>query len=122
MLSAEQSLSESIPADELAEDSVRCDGYCDRQVHESATVDVAVGARVGEWSDPKPHVGISGIGEGSPVVEQWCVSCADDRFGVEESAYQTRMERATRYITPTTVTAFLLGVMLTLVLSSYFII
>lgn len=121
-MSAEQSLSESIPSDELAEDSVRCKGFCDRQVHESATVDVAVGARVGEWQNPKPHVGISAIEGDTPVIEQWCTSCAKEQFGIEKSAYQTRMEQVTRYITPHTVAAFFFGVILTLVLSSYFII
>lgn len=114
--------SESIPADETAAEAVRCAGPCDRSVHKAATVDVAAGASVGEWDDPKPHVGITGVDGGSPVVEHWCVKCAKVEFGVEESARSARVEKAREYITPSNVASVLLGFALALLLASMFII
>jgi hypothetical protein len=93
-------------------DTVECEGFCEREVFEEATVDVVAGATLGEWTDPKPHVGVTGVDGGDPAVQQWCLSCAEDWFGVHKSATEQRMETVRRYVTPATVAAFLLGVTL----------
>jgi hypothetical protein len=93
-------------------DTVECDGFCEREVFAEATVDVVAGATIGEWDDPDPHVGVTGVDGGAPEVQQWCLSCAEDWFGVHKSATEQRLETVTRYVTPATVAAFLLGLTL----------
>jgi len=85
---------------------------CDREVFSGATVDVVVGAQIGEWADPTPHIGITGVADGSPVSEQWCLSCASDLFEIEKSANEARQERTKPYLNHRTVTAFVLGVLI----------
>lgn len=108
-----------MPGEGEATDTITCESpYCDREVYEAATVDVVAGAIVGEWDDPEPHVGVSGVDSDSPVIEKWCVTCAEEEFGIGKSAYEKRVEQVKRYITARTVAAFALGVALTLIVSS----
>lgn len=94
-----------------AAETVACERpVCDRTVFEGATVDVAVGAVVGQWTDPEPHVGVTGVESDEPELETWCLSCATERFDVERSAHEKRMERASHYITASNLAAFCLGV------------
>jgi len=103
---------EALPDESGVTDSTRCDGYCDREIHEAATVDVVAGAVVGEWDDPEPHVGVSGVEGERPEIEQWCVSCASQEFDVNRSAHEKRVETAKRYITASNLASFFLGVTL----------
>jgi hypothetical protein len=94
------------------QDTVVCNGYCEQEVLKSATVDVVVGATVGEWSDPEIHVGVTGLDGRTPQVEQWCIDCAEERFGVSKSAHERRLETVKHYVTQKTVFAFALGAIL----------
>ncbi|AWB26504.1 hypothetical protein [Halococcoides cellulosivorans] len=95
-------------------DTVQCESpYCEEHVPESATVDVAVGATVGEWTDPVAHIGVTGVDGPTPTVERWCQTCANHQFGVETGAGQHRLERTKQYLTAATAGAFSLGVVLT---------
>ncbi len=110
---------EALPGEDASTATIRCESpYCDREVYEAATVDVVVGATVGEWSDPRPHVGVTGTDSASPVVEQWCLTCAEQEFGIETSAHEKRVEQVSQYVTMRTVSAFLTGIVIALLVSS----
>lgn len=114
---SDQETREPLPAEAAVSDTVTCEGYCEDEVFDVATVDVVAGAIVGEWTDPEPHLGVAGVESDAPETQQWCVSCAEERFGIGRSARDKRMETVTRYVTAHTVTAFALGVVLTLLAS-----
>jgi len=99
----------TVPDDGEVADTTTCDGYCGDEVYTDATVDVVAGAKIGEYATPEKHVGIAGVAGGYPETEQWCVTCAHDKFGIKESAKEKRVAQAKRYITSKTVAAFCLG-------------
>lgn len=117
-----QAAEEALPDDGRATETVRCGGFCDRDVHKAATVDVVVGATVGTFDSPTPHIGVAGVGSGGPEVQQWCVTCATSEFDIEASAHDSRVPDVSRYITARTVAAFALGVALALLLASVMVV
>lgn len=106
-----------VPDEDMIAETIVCQGYCDDEVLIDATVDVVAGATIGEWSTPQPHVGVTGIESDLPDVQKWCVSCANSRFQVRQSARDHRVEQASRYLTPAVVAAFVIGASLALLVS-----
>ena len=113
---------EALPKDAEVGDVVRCAGICDRDIHKGATADVVVGASIGEYEDPKPHVGVTGIDGGMPEHQQWCAGCVEEEFGIEFTSNNERLQSVTQYVTAKTVSAFALGVVLTYLVSSLLIV
>lgn len=111
-MSTERELEQPLPREAEATETVVCDGLCDREVYEETTVDVVAGAVIGSWGRPTRHYGVSGTDGGDPVVEKWCLSCAQQKFGVAQSAHQERLEKARGYLSPRTLAAFLSGLTL----------
>lgn len=105
-----EAVEEALPAEAEVHDTVACDGYCDAEVFEAATVDVVVGESLGEWHDGP--LTVEGTDGSSPVHEQWCVTCAREEFGVGQGASAKRFQRTAMYVTMRTVSAFLLGLLL----------
>lgn len=110
---SERTADEPLAREADAAETVTCDRpVCDREVFEAATVDVVAGAVIGEWTDPEPHLGVTGTNSPDPQIEKWCLSCATDRFDIESSAHDARSERVKRYVTASNVASFFLGVTL----------
>lgn len=110
---SERAAEQPLSREAEATDTVTCGReVCEREVFEAATVDVVAGAVIGEWDDPEHHVGVTGTGSPEPEVEQWCLSCATERFGIKDSAHGVRSETVRRYITASNLASFFLGVTL----------
>lgn len=52
------------------------------------------------------------------VEQEWCLDCVTNEFGLDWGDYQQRQQSILRFITPATVSAFLLGSLLMLLVSS----
>lgn len=99
-------------------DTIQCQGYCDREIFKSATVDVVAGEQIGTWDSPQRHVGITGVDVDHPEIEQWCVKCAEDEFDITKPAGERSIERTNKYLTPSNLISFVSGICTGLLLLS----
>lgn len=77
---------------------------------EHATIDVAAGAKIGEWPSPEHHVGVAPTNGIEVNHQQWCMTCAQEQFGIQNPAGGRRASGGWKYLTASNVAAFLLGV------------
>lgn len=63
-----------------------------------------------------------GIGSRHRDVQEWHRECADSMFDIPDSAIDYHVETLREYVTVETVAAFLLGVMLMLLISSFMVV
>lgn len=97
-----------------------CDGFCNQEVLLLETVDVAVGEHMGTWNSPEAHVGLKGVDGGHPLLEEWCLDCAEAQFEVTEPAGERAIDTARQYLTASNIVAFGLGLILGLLALSVF--
>ncbi|ELY25613.1 hypothetical protein C499_14060 [Halogeometricum borinquense DSM 11551] len=56
------------------------------------------------------------------IEQQWCPQCVQDEMGLDYAAYENEQESPMRYISAQTVTAFLAGAAIMLLISSILIV
>jgi len=93
-------------------ETVRC-GFCGNETMREATVDVLAGEEIGTWNkgDFEPHIMVAGIDAPLPEKEQWCVTCAENWFGVSKSAGERQIERVKTVLTASNIKSALAGAM-----------
>jgi hypothetical protein len=90
---------------------VECQGLCGRKVPVEDTVDLVAGEIIGEYPEPEFHVGVTGSHARSPETGQVCMACAEELgLEIQKPAGERDISETNRYLTPSNIAAFLLGV------------
>lgn len=92
--------------------------YCSGEHTEAERVPVVGGETIGQFPEPEPHVGVTGINDDMPETELWCPNRYEAEFGVDLREGQqvgknfdwALAQVVASYINAQTVSAFVLGV------------
>lgn len=91
--------------------------YCHEDHRERDLVPVIGGEVIGQYSDPEPHLGVTGVEKRLPDVEFYCPHRYASEFGTEpEGTVRKNFNRITYWVTWKNAASFTTGVVITALL------
>jgi|APHM01.1.fsa_nt_gi hypothetical protein len=106
-------------------DTVKCDGYCGKAVLEEATVDIVSGEVIDKYEGDNKvpsHLAVTGVDGKYPEREQWCATCAESEFGIQNTMKERTVEMARTRFTRSNLKSFTVGLTMGLLLLIFFLI